>query len=142
MPWLQRNAWWGLLALAAASSVLGIAYLVSGDTYLAQDLTGTTLGQIAAESSAAGRLIDLLVRTAGVYLIALGVALGAILFFAFRQDRAWAWWTMWTLPVLAIATALLSLAAGVGGPALSGSIAGVVAAALLLISAPRFRRTS
>ena len=78
MPWLQRNAWWGLLALAAASSVLGIAYLVSGDTYLAQDLTGTTLGQIAAESSAGGRLIDLLVRTGGVYLVVLGVALGAI----------------------------------------------------------------
>lgn len=138
MRWLQRHAWWGLFAIAGASAVLGLVDLASGVTYQAVDATGTTLAEIASQSDAGARLSDFSVRTDGIHLIELGVLMGAVLLFAFRQGRPWAWWTMWTLPISVIAASVLDLRFGVAGPAISGTIVGLVAVAIMLITAPRF----
>jgi hypothetical protein len=138
MLWLQRHAWWGLLAMAASAMILGLVGLASGVTWEAEDATGKTIAQIAAESSAGSRLSDFSVRTDGLHLIALGLLAGAILVFGFRQDRVWAWWAMWIVVVMTIAASALDVAFGANGPATSGMIVDVVAAAILLISAPRF----
>lgn len=132
------TAWWGLFAIAGASAVLGLVDLASGVTYQAVDATGTTLADIAAQSDAGARLSDFSVRTDGIHLIELGVLMGAVLLFAFRQGRPWAWWTMWTLPISVIAASVLDLRFGVAGPAISGTIVGLVAVAIMLITAPRF----
>lgn len=102
------------------------------------DATGTTLAEIASQSDAGARLSDFSVRTDGIHLIELGVLVGAVLLFAFRQARPWAWWTMWTLPISVIAASVLDLRFGVAGPAISGTIVGLVAVAIMLITAPRF----
>ena len=133
--WLQRNGWWALFAIAVITVASGLIDLVSGVTWQAPDLTGKTIAQIAAESVDGSQLSDFSVRTAGLYLIAFGVLLGAILLFGFRQDRRWA---MWTLPVTIITASLVDLASGVVGPAITGGFVGILAAAILLISAPRF----
>lgn len=99
MQWLQRRAWWGLLAMAASAVILGLVGVANGVTWQAEDATGKTIAQIAAESSAGSRLSDFSVRTDGLHLIALGLLAGAVLVFGFRQDRVWAWWTMWILVV-------------------------------------------
>ena len=114
--------------------------LTSGVTYQADDLTGTTIAQITAESVAGSRLSEFTVRTGGVYLIALGVIAAATLLFGFRRDQRWAWWAMWTLPALAISASLLDFGFGVKGPGTSSSIVGGLGAAILLISVPRFFR--
>ena len=72
----------------------------------------------------------------------LGVLLSAVLLFAYRQDRPWAWWAMWTLPVFAIANSLLMRAFGAWGPAITATEVGLVAALILLVGAPRFFRRS
>lgn len=136
--WLQRHGWWALFAIAVITVASGLIDLVSGVTWQAPDLTGKTIAQIAAESVDGSQLSDFSVRTAGLYLIAFGVLLGAILLFGFRQDRRWAWWAMWTLPVTIITASLVDLASGVVGPAITGGFVGILAAAILLISAPRF----
>jgi hypothetical protein len=64
MLWLQRQAWWALLAMAALPAIRGLADLVAGVTWQAEDLTGKTIAQIAAESRAGSRLADLAVRPA------------------------------------------------------------------------------
>jgi hypothetical protein len=140
MLWLQRHGWWGLLAIAVISVAQGLVDLASGVTYQAWHVTGKTIAQIAAESVDGSQLSDFSVRTGGLYLIAFGVLLGAILLFAFRQDHQWAWWAMWTFPVMAITASFLDLAFGdfFAGPAITGGIVGILAAAILLISAPRF----
>jgi hypothetical protein len=138
MQWLQRNAWWGLLAIAASAAVSGLVDLATGVTWQAVDVTGSTSAEIGAQSSAASELIDFLVRTQGLGLIALGVGLCAVLLFAYRQDRPWAWWTMWTVPVFVIADSLLMRAFGAWGPAITGTGVGLVAALLLLVGTPRF----
>jgi len=138
--WLQRYAWWGLLVIAASGVLRGLIDLASGVTYQAEDLTGKTMAQIAAESGAGSRLSDFAVRTDGLYLIAMGVLAGAILLFGFRRDHRWAWWAMWAFPVTAIATSLLDLGSGVAGPGTSSAIVGGLGAAILLVSTPRFFR--
>jgi hypothetical protein len=128
---------WGLLAIAAIIAVSGLVDLATGVTWQAVDVTGSTGGEIAAQSSAGFKLIDSVVRTAGLYLVALGVLLGAVLLFAYRQDRPWAWWAMWTMPVLVIANSLL-LAFRAWRPAITGTVVGLVAALILLAGARRF----
>ena len=140
MLWLQRHAWWGLLALAAISMVRGLIDLASGVTWQAEDVTGKTITQIAAESGAGSQLSDFSVRSSGLYLILLGTLVAATLLFAFRRDHRWAWWAAWTLPATTIASSVLYLAFGVDGPAITSAILGGLAAAILLISAPRFFR--
>lgn len=140
MLWLQRHGWWGLLALVALGLVFGLVDLVSGVTYQAEDLTGKTFAQIAAESGAGAQLSDLSVRTYGLLLIAFAVFLGAMLIFAFRRDHRWAWWAMWTLPGMTIAGSLLDLGFGVAGRPITQAIVGGLEAAILLVSAPRFFR--
>jgi hypothetical protein len=66
------------------------------------------------------------------------VLLCAVLLFAYRLDRPWAWWAMWTLPAFVIANSLLMLAFGAWGPAITGTVVGLVAAVILLVGAPRF----
>jgi hypothetical protein len=118
--------------------VRGLFDLATGVTWQAEDVTGSTSGEIAAQSSAGFELIDFLVRAQGLCLIALGVLLCAVLLFAYRLDRRWAWWAMWTLPVFVIANSLLMLAFGAWGPAITGTVVGLVAAVTLLVGAPRF----
>lgn len=140
MLWLQRHAWWGLLALAAIITARGLIDLVSGVTWQAEDLTGLTVTQIAAESGAGAQLSDFSVRSSGLYLIVLGTLVAATLLFAFRRDHRWAWWAAWTLPVTTIASSVLFAAYGLPGTPITSAILGGLAAAILLISAPRFFR--
>ena len=140
MLWLQRHAWWGLLALAAILIVRGLIDLASGVTWQAEDVTGKTLTQIAAESGAGSQLSDFSVRSSGLYLIVLGILVAATLLFAFRRDHRWAWWAAWTLPLTTIASSVLYVAFGVVGPPITSAILGGLATAILLISAPRFFR--
>ena len=83
--WLQRHAWWGLLAIAATGVLRGLIDLAVGVTYQAYDLTGQTFADITAESGAGSRLSDFTVRTDGLYLIGLGVLAGAILLLGVAQ---------------------------------------------------------
>jgi hypothetical protein len=138
MQSLERNAWWGLLAIAAIIAVSGLVDLATGVTWQAEDVTGSTSAEIAAQSSAGFKLIDFVVRTEGLYIVTLGVLLCAVLLFAYRQDRPWAWWAMWTMPVFVIANSLLMLAFGAWGPAITGTVVGLVAALILLAGARRF----
>jgi hypothetical protein len=116
------NAWWGLLALAASLTIKG---------------AGSTIAQIGGDSSAGLKLAEYGVRTGGLYLTVAGVLAGAILVFAFRRERRWAWWVMWTLPALAFAQSALEYR-GVPGPAITAAVVGALAVGCLVLSAPPF----
>jgi hypothetical protein len=149
MHWLQRHGWWALLAIAVLIALFGLGDLIVGfewDPGIPLGLIGMTPPQVQAESPDAYRLIDFGVRSGGVNLIVIGVLLTAIVVFAYRQGRPWAWWTMWALPVWAGSAFFLNLAFGVAPgqspppPMVSGPILATLAAAILLVSAPRFLR--
>jgi hypothetical protein len=149
MRWLERHAWWGLLFFAVVLVIFGITDMALGpaaDVGIPLGLTGLTLEQLQAESSATYRLFDMFTRANGWSLAMVGLLASAILLFAFRRDRRWAWWAMWLLPVWSAGVFGFYLVAGVRAdqppppPMISGPIFAVLGAAILLVSAPRFFR--
>jgi hypothetical protein len=150
MAWLQRNAWWVLAAMAAGIVLFGVTDIISGveaDPLIPLGLTGLTLAQLEAESAQAYRLIDFGTRAGGAQLVVIGLLMVGILAFAFRRGERWAWWAMWTLPAWAASAFVLNLAYGVAPgqapppPMISGPIFALLAAAILLLSLPRFQTT-
>jgi hypothetical protein len=149
MRWLERHAWWGLLFFALVLVLFGITDMAVGpaaDVAIPVGLTGMTPEELQAESAAGYRLFDFFTRVTGWGLVMMGLLATAVLLFAFRKDRRWAWWTMWLLPIWSAGVLVFYLVAGVQPgeapppPMISGPIFAVLGAAILLVSAPRFFR--
>jgi hypothetical protein len=149
MRWLERHAWWGLLAVTATLAIFGITDVLVGpaaDRGIPLALTGMTLDELEADGAASYRLFDFFTRTNGFSLLIAGLLGSAILMFAFRRDQRWAWWTMWLLPAWALGVVVFYLVAGVqpdqppAPPMVSGPIVAILSAAILLVTAPRFFR--
>lgn len=148
MSWLQRNAWRGLLALVVLIGLVGLWALLMGvaeDASVPLGLTGQTAAQIQNEGEGGYRLADYGVRVGGLCLVVIATLLSAIVAFAFRERRRWAWWAMWVLPIWGAATMLITLAFGVAPgqapptPLISGLVVVVLSFLLLMVSAPLFR---
>ena len=149
MRWLERHAWWGLLAITLTLVAFGVTDVVVGpaaDRAIPLGLTGMTLEELEAEGPSSYRLFDFFTRVNGFSLLMVGLFGTAILLFAFRRNERWAWWTLWLLPAWAVGAATFYLVAGVESdqppppPLVSGPFIAVLAAAILLVSAPRFFR--
>ena len=148
MAQLQQYAWWWFGFLAAVIAVVGVAELAGGAPIVTLDsveaLTGMTTDELAGESSEAYPLIEFGVRVEGLHLIWIGALMGAIVGNGLRQDRRWAWWTMWTFPIYTVSLLVLNLIVETApgqapaAQAFTGAIVGVVSAVILLVSAPRF----
>jgi hypothetical protein len=149
MQWLELNAWWGLFATAVIIVVFGITDVFSGaaaDPAIPLGLTGMTLDELEAESPTVFMLYDTYTRVNGVGGVLIGLLFSSVLWFGFRRNQRWAWWTMWLLPIWALGILAFYLVIGVQPdqppppPMISGPIIGVLCAAILLVSAPRFFR--
>lgn len=149
MRWLQRHAWWGLVALAVLFVIFGVTDLLVGapaDVGIPLGLTGMTLPELQAESPAGYRLFDFFTRVNGWTLVLAGLLMTAILLFAFRREERWAWCTMWLLPIWTLGIFAFYLIAGTKPdqppppPMISAPITAAITAAILTVSAPRFFR--
>jgi hypothetical protein len=147
MGGLQRNAWWGLLAVAVLAALFGIGDVINGvanDPAVPLGVVGMTPAELEAEGPHAYRMYDLTLRGGGLSLALIGALMTAILLFAFRRGQRWAWWTMWLLPVWAISVSVGGLLIGVAPgqepapPVVSGFVLGIFAGVILLVSAPPF----
>ena len=128
-------------------AVIGLWPLILGikeDASIPLGITGMTASELEAASAQGYRLLDFEVRSGGMALIMIGTLLSTVLLGAFRQDRPWAWWVMWVLPIWGASTFGLILAIGVAPgqappwPMISGPIFAVFSTSLLLVSAPQF----
>ena len=149
MKWLERHAWWGLVAIALLYILFGVTDLLTGpeaDVGIPLGLTGMTPDELEADGAASYRLFDFFTRTNGWSLVMIGWLTAAVLWFGFRRNERWAWWVMWFLPVWTAGIGVFYLVAGTDPsqapppPMISAPILGVLSAAILLVSAPRFFR--
>jgi cytochrome bd-type quinol oxidase subunit 2 len=148
MAWLQQHAWWRFALLAGTTFVVGVTELASGGPIVTVDnvlaLTGMTSVELAAKGSDAYQLIEFNVRVEGLHLILIGALIGAIVVYGFRQDRRWAWWTMWSFPIYTVSLLVLNLIVKTApgqapaAQAFTSAIVGMLSAGILLFSAPRF----
>lgn len=147
MQRLAGNAWRGLLVMAVLIALVGAWALAVGaaeDPSVPLGLTGQTATEIRTASPGGYLFADVEVRSGGLDLVVIGILLAVIAAIPFRQDRRWAWWAMWLLPIWAVSAIVVFIAAGVAPgqapptPVYSGLIVGLLSVALLIISAPRF----
>ncbi|MGH2381337.1 MAG: hypothetical protein ACRDG7_08965 [Candidatus Limnocylindria bacterium] len=150
MSWLRRHSWWGLFAIAVLFVLFGIGDLLIGFTWdpgIPLGLVGLTPAELESQSAAGYRMLEFGTRGGGLNLIVIGVLFMAVLLAGVRRSQRWAWWTMWSMPAWMASGVLLNLAFGVAAgrapppPMISGLILTIVAAMILLVSAPRFFRS-
>jgi hypothetical protein len=94
---LKRNAWKFLLVPTVLIVLFGTGDVARGtdaDPAIVEGLTGLTADEIAAASPEAADVIDALTRAQGMVLVWFGIALTAIVWFAYRDWQRWAWWTL------------------------------------------------
>lgn len=145
MGWLEKHAWWLLLATAVLSVVFGVGDLASGTPDSSLAVTGMSTAALQTSNPAAYALVAEGVRTGGMHLVAISLFSIAVLLFGFRRNARWAWWTMWLWPLMAAALAAIHFTTVAAGqspavPAYSGSIIAALDALALLVTAPRFFR--
>jgi hypothetical protein len=145
--WLERHAWWGLVVIALIFVIFGVTDVVVGpaaDTGIPLGLTGMSLEQLQAEGPNGYRLFDFFTRANGASLALAGLLMTAILLFAFRRNERWAWWAAWLMPIWMMGTLAFYLVAGTRPdqppppPMISAPVIGIIWAAILAVSAPRF----
>ena len=144
MKMASGNAWWLFALIGLGSAVFGFVGLIGGTTYLAESVAGQTNEALQASAPDAYRLVEVVVRMAGLQYVAFGILMMAIAWAAFRHGRRWAWWAMWTFPLAGVAQAVIIVAStapgqAIDGAALTGSVVAIIGAAVLLWSAPAFR---
>lgn len=148
MRWFERTIQWLLLALAAITIAYGVGYLARGaempDVWdYALAVTGMTSDQLAGQSGETYRLIQDQVRAYGIQQVVIGVLFAATVLYGFRKHERWAWWALWSLPVLIAAEAILHILDTTSGqhppgPAITSLLVSALVAAALLVVAPRF----
>lgn len=132
----ERSAWVLLLVVSAASLAVGIGDFVlqqGGDTAMVESVAGMSWPELQASTPRLAGLIDLLARVLGAWLIGfslLGIAVSAT---AFRRGERWAWYAMWSLPLVMAMVFVAFLAADrvAGAPVPPGLLS---APALVVIS--------
>ena len=149
MRGLERHAWWGLAFFTALLAIFGVTDVLAGasaDVAIATSLSGLKLAELEAESPTVYRLFDFFTRVNGFSLVLAGLLGTAVVVFAYRRQRRWAWWTMWVLPAWGVGAALFYVVAGLAPgqppppPMVGGPIIALLSAAILLVSSRPFFR--
>lgn len=145
---LQRNAWRWLLVPTVIITLFGVGDVIRGldaDPAIVEGLTGRTIADLETASPEAIKALDALTRASGLTLAWFGVALTAIVGFAYRRWERWAWFTTWLLPVWALSISIFLLiqdrpaGAPIPPPMVSGFVFAVYAAFWLVVSSRGFR---
>jgi hypothetical protein len=144
---VARRGWQVLATLGAVIVLLGLGDVVGGVAFEptgAMAISGRSLPELQAASPEAYRVIDFRAREGGITLAIVGILLAVIAWRPYRLGKAWAWWTVWALPVWAssVLVAMLIYGLAPGQPpssaALSGPLFSVIAGAILLADRRRF----
>ena len=146
---IRRAIPWALVALSGLFAILGLGDLLRGIAFeptTALAITGKTIDEIRAESSAGYTVIDYIYRGGGLTLTLFATLMTIVLAIPYRRAERWAWGAAWLLPVWATAVFVVFLLQGtapgqdISGVAWSGVVFAVLIATLLLVDLRRFRR--
>ena len=145
---IRRAVPWALVVLSGLFAILGLGDVLAGIAFeptTALAISGKTIDEIQAESSAAYTVIDYIYRGGGITLALFATLMTIVLAIPYRRAERWAWGAAWLLPGWAGAVFLLAVVHGTapGQPlsavAWSGVGFAIVTAALLLVDLGRFR---
>ncbi|MFQ5553667.1 MAG: hypothetical protein ACE5EW_08155 [Thermoplasmata archaeon] len=99
----ERYGWIILFVVAVIFALFGLGDVIQGtaaDPAIVRAITGLTPEEIGAAQPRVLVLIELQVRATGAALLILGVLAASIAWTSYRGGEKWAWYALWTLPVL------------------------------------------
>lgn len=99
----EKFGWIILLAVAIIFALFGVGDIVQGaaaDPAIVEGITGMTPEEIGAAEPRVLVLINQQVRSSGAAFLILGLLLAAIAWTSYRRGERWAWYALWTLPLL------------------------------------------
>jgi hypothetical protein len=100
--WFRRHGWW-IFFLLGIGAVLAAPIELLGrppDPPSAEGITGLSLDEIGERVPGIPRFISSISRQLGNFMLTSGVLMAAIAAIPFRKGERWAWWAMWTAPLL------------------------------------------
>jgi hypothetical protein len=99
---VAKHAWLVFFGVGIASVVAAFIEL-SGrppEPPSAEATTGLSLDEFEQRIPGISSYIDSLARQLGNFMLAMGVLLAAVAAGPFRRGEPWAWYAMWTMPLL------------------------------------------
>lgn len=99
----EKYAWIILFAVAIIFALFGLGDVISGtaaDPAIVVAITGRTPEEIGAADPRLLVLVDQQVRAGGGAILVYGALVAAIAWTSFRQGERWAWYALWTVPLL------------------------------------------
>ncbi len=99
----ERYAWTILLALGIVFALFGVGDMALGtaaDPAIVEGVAGMTPKEIGDMDPALLRLVNQQTRAGGSFLLIGGLLIAAIAATSFRRGERWAWYALWTLPLL------------------------------------------
>ncbi len=101
--WYERYAWIILFVVAIIFALFGLGDIILGsaaDPAIVEGITGMTPEEIGAADPRILALVDQQIRAGGASFMVYGILAAAIAWTSFRGGERWAWYALWTLPLL------------------------------------------
>ncbi|MCJ2531698.1 MAG: hypothetical protein LN413_05250 [Candidatus Thermoplasmatota archaeon] len=143
----ERYAWIILFLVAVIFAFFGLGDIILGtaaDPAIVEGITGMTPAEIGAAEPRILVLVEQQVRAGGAVFMVFGILAAVIAWTSFRGGERWAWYALWTLPLLNVLIFLiqytsLDLSTGVlPPPLLSAPVFLAIAVVGLLLPIRRF----
>lgn len=100
--WFQKHGWW-IFFLLGVGAVLAAPIQLRGrapNPPSPEGITGFSLAEIGEHVPGMPGFIASLSRQLGNFMLTSGLLMAAIAAIPFRKGERWAWWAMWSAPLL------------------------------------------
>jgi hypothetical protein len=101
VPFFERHGWKVLTGVSAIFLLFGLGDIILGidaDPAIAESITGVGWETLQASDPSVANMLDLAARSTGLGIVFLSILSIAVIFFAFRQGKQWAWFVLWIWP--------------------------------------------
>lgn len=114
----QRHAWFGFLALGLMAFVFGSFLFVTGqppELATFERVAGVSWAEAQETLPGMAEYVSITIRSEAQFQIALSIFLIAVATVPYRKGKVWAWYALWSVPILLVTLGLrVALAGGMG----------------------------
>ena len=118
VAYAKRQAWLGFLAIGILGLIFGaysyvLAQPLEPETF--ERITGVSWEEAQRSLPGMAEYVSIVVQSQAQFMLAFGAFVIALAAGPYRKGEAWAWYTLWVVPILLIALGLrVALAGGMG----------------------------
>ena len=101
----EKHAWIILFVVSLLTLLFGLGDMISGgdaDPAISESITGEDWEELKTSQPKIAKAIDLQIRIGGAALFTYGLLSMVVILTGFRCGEKWAWYALWSLPILAI----------------------------------------